>query len=87
MDFGYLIIVSLIVVVLLIIFFLPRKKNGNRKVMKMNRHRKISTGKQACSYCKRKADPLSFYSDGRGKVVGVCNQCKPQAERQALMRI
>jgi lipopolysaccharide export system protein LptC len=80
-------IVILLVVILCAAAFLLRKSNGNKKIIQMNRPRKSLGSKQSCSYCKRKVETLSFYSDGRGKVIGVCNVCKPHAERQALMRI
>ncbi|TVY09763.1 hypothetical protein FPZ49_12080 [Paenibacillus cremeus] len=52
--------------------------------------KKLSMQKQSCSYCRRKVNPkeLSFYSaPAHGKVIGVCKACKPQAERQSLLRL
>jgi hypothetical protein len=80
-------IIGIILIAYLIYSFINRNKQINGKVTPINRKRSILSAKQSCSYCKRKVDQLSFYSDGRGKVIGVCKSCKPQAERQALMRI
>jgi hypothetical protein len=80
-------IIGIIIIAYLIYAFIKRNKQTNGKVTPINLKRRTLSGKQSCYYCKRKVDQLSFYSDGRGKVVGVCNSCKPQAERQALMRI
>jgi hypothetical protein len=79
-------IIGLGLIVFIIYSFVNRKK-GNEKVISINRKRSVLSSKQACSYCKRKVDLLSFYSDRQGKVIGVCNVCKPQAERQSLMRL
>ncbi|MCY9659826.1 hypothetical protein P5G65_08815 [Paenibacillus chondroitinus] len=46
-----------------------------------------NTNTQACSFCKKKQKKLAFYSDEEGRVVGVCSDCRPQAERRALMRL
>lgn len=40
-----------------------------------------------CSYCKKKVKRLSFYASRNGQVIGLCDMCKVQAERQALLRI
>jgi hypothetical protein len=80
-----------VVIVVFIIYLLIRLKQGKRnkphKVTSIQRPRPDKAQLQACSYCRRKVNQLSFYSDGRGKVVGVCSVCKPQAERQGLMRL
>jgi putative hemolysin len=81
------IIIGLGLIVFLVYSFLNRNKGKNTKVTSINRTHSKFGSKQACSYCKRKVDQLSFYSDRQGKVIGVCNTCKPQAERQALMRL
>ncbi|MGF7034616.1 LPXTG cell wall anchor domain-containing protein [Paenibacillus mucilaginosus] len=62
-----------------------RRKNTNPRFGQRNAK---SPGRQSCSYCRRKvpSKELTFYA-GPGNVVGVCRQCKPQAERQALMRL
>jgi hypothetical protein len=80
-------IIGIALIVFLIYSFLNRNKRRNPKVTSINRSRSKFGSKQSCSYCKRKVDLLSFYSDRQGKVIGVCNVCKPQAERQALMRL
>jgi hypothetical protein len=81
------IIIGLGIIVFLIYSFVNRAKGRTPKVTSINRTRLKLSSKQACSYCKRKVDQLSFYSDRQGKVIGVCNVCKPQAERQALNRL
>lgn len=40
-----------------------------------------------CSYCKRKVRRLSFYLSRSGQVIGICDLCKVQAERQSLPRL
>ncbi|QGQ94978.1 hypothetical protein EHS13_08825 [Paenibacillus psychroresistens] len=81
------IVIGLGVIAFLIYSFVSRAKRSNFKVTPINRKRLGQSSKQACTYCKRKVDQLSFYADRQGKVIGVCNTCKPQAERQALLRI
>jgi hypothetical protein len=80
-------IIGIIIIAYLVYAFINRKKQTNGKVTSINRKRSLLSTKQSCSYCKKKVDQLSFYSNGQGKVIGVCNMCKPQAERQALMRL
>jgi putative hemolysin len=80
-------IIGIALIAFLVYSFMKRNKRRNPKVTSINRSRPKLGSKQSCSYCKRKADQLSFYSDRQGKVIGVCNVCKPQAERQALMRL
>ncbi|MBP1992718.1 hypothetical protein [Paenibacillus eucommiae] len=64
----------------------PRKPTNVLKFPKRSgKSRQIP--KQACSYCKKKAPALSFYSDQGNKVIGVCRECKPQAERLGLLRL
>ncbi|NHN28432.1 hypothetical protein [Paenibacillus agricola] len=48
----------------------------------------LSKQLQSCSYCKRKVKPkeLTFYS-GPSQVIGVCRSCRPQAERQELLKL
>ncbi|WP_426451109.1 hypothetical protein ACP26L_03370 [Paenibacillus sp. S-38] len=62
-----------------------RSRSANRP---FGRRSTSTLGRQSCSYCRRKvpAKELTFYA-GPSKVVGVCRQCRPQAERQALMRL
>jgi putative hemolysin len=81
------IIIGLGIIAFLIYSIVNRAKGRNSKVTPIPRKRLKLSSKQACTYCKRKVDQLSFYSDRQGKVIGVCNVCKPQAERQALLRL
>jgi uncharacterized protein YxeA len=94
-----LIIVTLFFITCLVLLFRKlHMKNQNRfttnKVAIRKNGRSSSSGpppvkqQQSCSYCKRKVNPkeLVFYA-GQDKVVGVCKSCKPQAERQALLRL
>jgi hypothetical protein len=81
------IIIGLGLIIFLIYSFMKAKRGKNSNVTSINRKRSILGSKQACSYCKRKVDKLSFYADRQGKVVGLCDVCKVQAERQALMRL
>lgn len=83
--FGVLILIAFLIAILVFYRIRSRTEIKNRAIR--NKKQSNAKGKQTCSYCRKKARPLSFYADGRGKVVGVCNTCKPQAERQALMRI
>ncbi|MEX2460106.1 MAG: hypothetical protein WD469_02185 [Paenibacillaceae bacterium] len=80
-------IIGLGFVAFIIYTLVNRKKGKNTKIIPINRKRSVLNSKQACSYCKRKVNQLSFYSDRQGKVIGVCKVCKPQAERQALSRL
>lgn len=91
----------LIVVVILIIVFLlvvnltvkKSKKTRTSNVIQISSHTKkrsskgIEANKQLCSFCRKKEKKLSFYADEQGRVVGVCQACKPQAERRALMEL
>lgn len=81
------IIIGLAFIVFLIYSFMKYKNGKTTKVTSIKRKRSMLGSKQACSYCKRKVDRLSFYSDRQGKVIGLCDVCKVQAERQALMRL
>jgi putative hemolysin len=81
------IIIGLGIIAFLIYSFVNRAKRRTSKVSPIHKKRLGIGSKQACTYCKRKVDQLSFYADRQGKVIGVCNTCKPQAERQALLRI
>jgi hypothetical protein len=81
---------AFILLAAVIVFFVVYRKSDRSEIKKRaisNRKLSNTRGKQTCSYCKKKASPLTFYADRNGKVVGVCNVCKVQAERQALMRI
>jgi hypothetical protein len=66
----------------------PNRSNRPSPSPNPNPSPKINVNtKQTCSYCRKKNGKLSFYSKGNGSVIGLCNVCKPQAERQALKRI
>ncbi|NEW06296.1 hypothetical protein GK047_09755 [Paenibacillus sp. SYP-B3998] len=69
--------------------FKARNKVATNKVIPINRKKKSigKEGKKACSFCHKKVKRLSFYVTEMGKVVGVCEGCKPQAERRALSRL
>lgn len=98
-----IIVISLLFVILVVFVFVKIRKRRNpgnpfakKRSSRLNRSAaSASSGKlppskqqQSCSYCKRKVNPkeLTFYS-GVEKVVGVCRSCKPQAERQSLLRL
>jgi hypothetical protein len=83
--FGLLILIALIITIIVFYRFFKRTEIKKRAIR--NRKHSNAKGKQTCSYCKKKASPLTFYADRNGKVVGVCKVCRVQAERQALMRI
>lgn len=72
-------------------FIIHRFKNSaTRKVVKLSAKRKDANRKshsQICSFCRKKAGRLVFYADPSGKVVGVCRQCKPLAEKRVLTRL
>ncbi|MCZ8523125.1 MULTISPECIES: hypothetical protein [Paenibacillus] len=77
---GILLLAAILAIVLL-----------NRRNARSNpfyRKKPSSLSRQSCSYCRRKvpSKEIAFYS-GPGKVVGVCRQCRPQAERQSLLRL
>ncbi|ASS65510.1 MULTISPECIES: hypothetical protein [unclassified Paenibacillus] len=70
---------------------------GKSKVVRMNAYRSrkgasgtaaaMKPGSQLCSSCRKPAGRLSFYSDENGRVVGLCRECKPSAERRQLDRL
>ncbi|SEC10607.1 hypothetical protein SAMN05443246_2988 [Paenibacillus sp. GP183] len=65
-----------------------RDKVEAKKIIQLSLYGKTSkVNKHLCSFCRKKVKRLSFYSDEHGMVVGVCDKCKPQAERRALMRL
>jgi putative hemolysin len=83
---------AFILLAAVIVFFVVYRKSDRSEIKKRaisNRKQSNTKGslKQTCSYCKKKASPLTFYADRNGKVIGVCKVCKVQAERQALMKI
>ena len=82
-----IILCSVIIVILIAVFFI-RKNSRYHNVTRLSSFKSSKSAlKQSCSYCKRKAASLAFYSDEQGKVIGVCKDCKAQAERRALMRL
>lgn len=66
-----------------------KKKTQNSKVVKLSsvRRKAGKAAQQPCSLCKKKAARLLFYASENGQVIGVCDACKPQAERRELMRL
>jgi hypothetical protein len=58
------------------------KTNVSRLTLK-----KLKLESSKCAYCKRKVRRLSFYLSRSGQVIGVCDLCKVQAERQSLPRL
>ncbi|MDQ0872304.1 uncharacterized membrane-anchored protein YhcB (DUF1043 family) [Paenibacillus sp. V4I3] len=87
----WLFLIIILIIVLIFLFLFARKardKLETRKVVQLSlKQKKNSVNKQTCSFCRKKAKRLHFYSSESGQVLGVCDQCKPQAERRALMRI
>lgn len=62
-------------------------KRRNSKVVKLStaRGKAGQPSRQPCSLCKKKAARLSFYASEQGQVIGLCDACKPQAERRGLL--
>ncbi|MBD0380793.1 hypothetical protein [Paenibacillus sedimenti] len=86
----FMIIASIVVIIILYKFAIKvRDKTVANKVIKfsLNKGRSSKANKKTCSFCKKKAKRLSFYATEVGGVVGVCDSCKPQAERRALLRL
>lgn len=87
----WLLIIIVLIIVLIFLFKFAQKtrdKLETRKVVQLSlKQKKNSVNKQTCSFCRKKAKRLHFYSSENGQVIGVCDQCKPQAERRALMRL
>ncbi|OAS21336.1 hypothetical protein A8708_31165 [Paenibacillus oryzisoli] len=88
----WIVLVILLLSVLLLVYkltFKIRNKVETTKIIQMSLYgKKVSkVNKQMCSFCRKKERKLSFYSDEQGRVVGVCQVCRPQAERRALMRL
>ncbi|MEI7024648.1 hypothetical protein [Paenibacillus sp. y28] len=83
---------AVLAVVFLAVWFRRRIQNrqaATGKVVQLKARRKVSgqAGVNRCSFCKKKAKRLSFYANEGGRVIGVCDICKPQAERRALLRL
>ncbi|MCE5169272.1 hypothetical protein LQV63_08105 [Paenibacillus profundus] len=88
MLYFWFILGAVVFVLLLgtIIFYKNRKKR--QKVVSMASYaKKKPVSGQPCSYCKRKAEKLTFYAGNHGSVVGVCASCRKRAERQGLLPI
>ncbi|CAM3739700.1 hypothetical protein [Marinicrinis lubricantis] len=70
-------------------FIKMKDKREASKVIQMSlhRHKPSKEDKQTCSFCRKKSKKLSFYAAENGKVIGVCDVCRPQAERRALPRL
>lgn len=87
----WLFLLVILIIVLIFLFMFARKsrdKLETRKVVQLSlKQKNKSVNKQTCSFCRKKAKRLHFYSSENGQVIGVCDQCKPHAERRALMRI
>jgi hypothetical protein len=87
----WLIAIILLIAALVFLFLFANKirdKVETRKVIQLSLHRKKNAVKKhTCSFCRKKSKRLTFYSTENGQVVGVCDPCKPQAERRALLRI
>ncbi|WP_235941388.1 hypothetical protein [Paenibacillus puerhi] len=71
-----------------------RDKAEASKVIKMSLYKSRSgksgkgkADKKTCSFCKKKSARLAFYASETGQVIGVCDACRPQAERRALNRL
>lgn len=81
------VIVILFVVYKVIVKIRDKAETNNVIKMSLRGNNVKSPKKQTCSFCRNKEKKLSFYSDEQGRVIGVCKQCKPLAERRALMRL
>lgn len=66
--------------------FVFRHGRRNKNVVAMDHYKKKAAKGQKCSLCKRK-DKLQFYTMGSGKVVGVCKECRPKAQRHSWDRL
>jgi hypothetical protein len=61
--------------------------NGFQSSASIPRRRVDKASSDNCSYCRKATRPLARYTDGRGRILTVCQNCKMQAERQALVRL
>ncbi|SDC47586.1 hypothetical protein SAMN02799630_00228 [Paenibacillus sp. UNCCL117] len=75
-----------------------RDKAEANKVIKMSLYKarsgrsgksakEMKGNKKTCSFCKKKSGRLAFYANETGQVIGVCDACRPQAERRMLNRL
>jgi len=64
-----------------------RKPRYDSKVVKLSdvRARAGKAASQPCSFCKKKAAKLTFYASEQGQVVGVCGDCRSQAEKRSML--
>lgn len=88
----WIILMLLLIVILYVGYYSMlkiRNKAATNQIIKLSLKGKTisKVDKMMCSFCRKKEKKLSFYSDERGRVVGVCSRCRPQAERRALMRL
>jgi putative hemolysin len=86
---GFIFLICLLIIIYNV-WLKTRNKAETNKVIKMSERRRRGSEKpktQACSLCRKKGIRLTFYSSEQGNVIGVCDKCKPQAERRALMRL
>lgn len=68
--------------------YLYKSRSKQQKVVSMASYaKKKPVSSQPCSYCKKKAEKLTFYAGNHGSVVGVCATCRKKAERQGLLPI
>jgi hypothetical protein len=67
----------------------PKAKRTASNVIKMpiNRGDKQHRSQQKCSLCHQRSKRLSFYASEEGTPIGVCDKCRPIAERRALLRL
>ena len=78
-------------------FLLPRSASSRRdktrdsgKIIVLDEHRKARAargmdGTQSCSACKKRNGKLVFYAQENGSVVGLCKDCRAQADKRDLM--
>lgn len=59
-----------------------RNTANRNKVIDLKRATQVRRS-QPCTYCSKKSDRLVFYADG-SRVIGVCPDCRPRAERRDL---
>lgn len=88
----YLILAVIAIALIYVIYRLTMKardKAEARKVIRMSLHRgnKKYANKQKCSICHLKSKRLTFYANEYGKAIGVCDKCRPIAERRALLKL
>lgn len=81
-----------IVIIVYTVYRVLQRSSGKRaasNVIKLSKHRghKRARNEQKCSICHKRSARLRFYADEQGKPIGVCDKCKPIAERRALLRL